>query len=190
MKLALLDRDGVINVDRACSVRSRDDFCLLPGAALAIKLLNDASIPVAIVTNQAVVGRGELTEEGLEDIHAYLKDLLKKEGALVDKIFTCTSSDPTHPNRKPNPGLLLEALNMFHVKHFEAVLIGDDLRDLEAASAIQCPRILVRTGKGQQNLQKGLPDSVLPVTIFNDLLEAVTHLVQKEPCLNVLSNIA
>lgn len=55
MKLALLDRDGVINVDRPQSVKSRGEFFLLPRAAVAIKLFNEASIPVAIVTNQAVV---------------------------------------------------------------------------------------------------------------------------------------
>jgi D-glycero-D-manno-heptose 1,7-bisphosphate phosphatase len=62
------------------------------------------------------------------------------------------------------------------------VLIGDALRDLQAASAIQCPRILVRTGKGQETLAKGLPDSVLPVLIFNDLYEAVSHLLDEEIC--------
>ncbi|MBI2707670.1 MAG: HAD-IIIA family hydrolase [Proteobacteria bacterium] len=178
MKLVLLDRDGVINVDRPDSVKSRDEFCLIPRAAAAIKLLNEASILTAIVTNQAVVGRGELEEDGLEDIHAYLRDLLKAEGAFVDKIFACTSADPDNPRRKPHPGLLLEALEVFHVKHFDAVLIGDTLRDLEAARTINCPRILVRTGKGRETLEKGLPNSVLPVTIFNDLFDAVSHLLQ------------
>lgn len=182
MKLALLDRDGVINIDRPDSVKSREDFILLPRAAAAIRLLNKASIPIAIITNQAVVGRGDLSEDGLEDIHTYLKELLKKEDAFIDKIFTCTSPDPDNPRRKPHPGLLLEALEAFHVHHTEAVLIGDDLRDLQAAHAINCPRILVRTGKGEKTLQKGLPNSVLPVTIFKDLFEAVSHLLQEKTC--------
>jgi D-glycero-D-manno-heptose 1,7-bisphosphate phosphatase len=178
MKLVLLDRDGVINVDRPDSVKSRSEFCLIPGAVAAIKLLNEASVPIAIVTNQAVVGRGELTEEGLEDIHTYMGDLLKEEGAFVDKIFSCTSADPANPRRKPHPGLLLEALEMFHVKPSETVLVGDSLRDLEAARAINCSRILVRTGKGKETFEKGLPSHVLPVTIFNDLFEVVSYLLQ------------
>ena len=182
MKLVLLDRDGVINVDRPKSVRSREEFMFLPGTIPAIKLLNEASIPIAIVTNQAVVGRGELSLEDLEDIHTYLKELLATQGAFVDKIYVCTSTDSTHTHRKPNPGLLLEALNYFKVKLQEAVLIGDALRDLQAASAIQCPRILVRTGKGQITLKDGLPNSVLPVLIFNDLYEAVSHLLDEEIC--------
>ena len=62
------------------------------------------------------------------------------------------------------------------------MLIGDDLRDLQAARAIQCPRILVRTGKGTKTLEKGLPELVLPVTIFNDLYEAVSHLLDEKRC--------
>ncbi len=182
MKLILLDRDGVINVDRPDSVKSRDEFDVLPGVIAAIKLLNEASIPIAIVTNQAVVGRGELTGEGLEEIHEYFKDILNKKGAFIDKIYACTSTDPQNSYRKPNPGLLLEALNDFQVKPHEAILIGDALRDLEAASAIKCPRILVRTGKGLETLQKGLPPTVLPVTIFNNLYEAVSHLLNEERC--------
>ena len=180
MKLILLDRDGVINEDRQDSVKSPDEFILLPGVLPAIKLLNEASIPIAIVTNQAVVGRGELSPEGLESIHEYFIALLKNQGAFIDKIYTCTSMDDQDYCRKPNPGLLLKALNDFDTKPENAILIGDDLRDLQAASAINCPRILVRTGKGLTTLKEGFPDSILPVKIFNDLYEAVCHLLEEE----------
>lgn len=179
MKLVLLDRDGVINEDSPCSIKSREEFILLPNVLPAIKLLNEASIPVAIVTNQAVVGRGELTIEGLEDIHLYLKEMLEKQGAFINKIYVCTSNDAQDPRRKPNPGLLLDAFEDFQTTPRDAVFIGDALRDLEAASAVRCPRVLLRTGKGIKTLQDGLPDTVLPVTIFNDLYEAVSHLLNE-----------
>lgn len=182
MKLILLDRDGVINEDRPDSVKSPEEFVLLPGVVAAIQLLNKASIPIAIVTNQAVVGRGQLSLEGLDAIHDYFKDMLKKQGAYIDRIYACTSADPHNFYRKPNPGLLIDALNDFQAKPSEAILIGDDLRDLEAASAIQCHRILVRTGKGRQTFHNGLPSSVLPVKVFNDLYEAVSHLLEEETC--------
>lgn len=182
MKLVLLDRDGVVNVDRPDSVKSRDEFILLPRVVAAIRLLNDASIPVAIVTNQAVVGRGELTDEGLNDIHTYFQDLLHREGAFINKIYTCTSTDPKHPLRKPNPGLLIEALNDFQVKPHEAVFIGDALRDLQAARAIQCPCVLVCTGKGAQTIKNGLPDEVLPVRTFDHLYDAVSSLLKEKTC--------
>jgi D-glycero-D-manno-heptose 1,7-bisphosphate phosphatase len=180
MKLILLDRDGVINEDRTDSVKSVEEFVLLPGVIAAIQLLNQASIPIAVVTNQAVVGRGQLSLEELEAIHDAFKDMLKKQGAYVDRIYTCTSADPQNFYRKPNPGLLIDALKDFQVKPDEAILIGDDLRDLEAARAIQCHRILVRTGKGRQTFQNGLPAAVLPVKVFNDLYEAVSHLLEEE----------
>jgi len=182
MKLVLLDRDGVINEDRENSVKALDEFVILPGVLPAIKLLNNASIPIAIVTNQAVVGRGQLSMEDLENIHTYFKETLKRHGAYVDKIYVCTSTNSQDYCRKPNPGLLVQALNDFNIKSADAILIGDDLRDLEAASAINCHRILVRTGKGSKTLQAGLPESVLPVKIFNDLYEAVSHLLEEETC--------
>lgn len=182
MTLILLDRDGVINEDRPHSVRSLDDFVLLPGVIPAIKLLNEASIPVAIVTNQAVVGRGELSLEELENIHASFADTLKQHGAFISKIYVCTSADPHHPCRKPNPGLLVEALNDFKVAAKDVILIGDDLRDLEAAKAMGCTRVLVRTGKGQKVLENGLPEAVLPVRVFNDLYESVERLLGERLC--------
>lgn len=182
MKLILLDRDGVINEDREDSVKSREEFILLPGVIPALKLLNQASIPIAIVTNQAVVGRGELSMEGLESIHEYFIDVLKKQGVFIDKIYVCTSTDSQNYYRKPNPGLLIQALNDFQTKPEDAILIGDAVRDLEAASTIQCPRVLVRTGKGLQTLNEGLPPAVLPVKIFNDLYEAIYHLLEEETC--------
>lgn len=182
MKIILLDRDGVINEDRPDSVKSPEEFILLPKVLEAIKILNKASVPIAIVTNQAVVGRGELSPEGLENIHEYFRETLQKHGAFIDKMYVCTSTDPQEYNRKPNPGLLVQALDDFGIHPKDAILVGDALRDLEAAHAIQCPRVLVRTGKGLKTLTEGLPETLLPVRIFNDLYEAVNRLLEEKTC--------
>lgn len=180
MKLILLDRDGVINVDSENSVKSQDEFILFPGVLPAIKLLNKASIPIAIITNKVVGGQRELSAEGLESIHEYLIEILKRQSAFIDKIYVYTSPAPQRYHRKPSPALLLEALKDFETKPEDAIFIGDALPDLEAASVINCPRILVRTRKGISTLQKGLPDNVLPIRIFNDLYETVCHLLEEE----------
>lgn len=180
MKLILLNRDGIINVDYENSVKLQNEFVLFPGVLPAIKLLNKASIPIAIITNQAAVDRGELSVEGVENIHEYFLEVLKRQGVFIDKVYVCTSIYPQNYPRKPNPSLLLEALNDFETKPEEAIFIGDALPDLEAASVINCPRILVRTGKGMSTLQKGLPTHVLPVRIFNDFYETVCHLLGEE----------
>jgi D-glycero-D-manno-heptose 1,7-bisphosphate phosphatase len=182
MRLVLLDRDGVINKDCPDSVKTREELVLLPRVISAIKLLNEASLPVALVTNQAVVGRGLLSKKGLKDIHDYMKELFKAEGAFIDRIYVCLSADPQDSHRKPNPGLLLDALTDFKVKASDAIMIGDDVRDLQAASTIGCPRILVKTGKGLGNIQKGLPESVMPFLCFDDLYEAVCHILHRPAC--------
>lgn len=182
MRLVLLDRDGVINVDRDDSVKSVEEFVLLPKVISAIKLFNEKNIPVAVVTNQAVVGRGILSRMGLQEIHDHLEQLLKNDGVRVDKIYACTSSDDTHPDRKPNPGLVNQALKDFQVDSTEAVFIGDALRDLQAAYKAGCDRILVRTGKGEATLESGLPEELLPVEIFDDLYDASCYIVERAKC--------
>ena len=182
MRLVLLDRDGVINVDRDDSVKSVGEFVLLPKVISAIKQFNENNVPVAVVTNQAVVGRGILSQMGLQEIHDHLERLLNNNGARVDKIYTCTSCDDAHPDRKPNPGLVNQALRDFQVDSRDAVFIGDALRDLQAAHKAGCGRILVRTGKGEVTLENGLPEELLPVEIFDDLYDASCYIVERVTC--------
>lgn len=172
-KLILLDRDGVINVDLPTGVRTVEEFRLVPGAASAIKGLNEAGVHVAVVTNQALVGRGEISEEDLAKIHDFMRACLKQEGARVDHIFYCTDTE-IEPNkrRKPAPGMVLEALEKYQAKADETPFVGDALRDLEAAKAAGCRRYLVTTGKGARTLENLTP-ILEPVHVFEDLRAAV-----------------
>ena len=158
----MLDRDGVINRDCPQSVRSVAEFELLPGVAQAISLLNKAHIPIAVITNQAVVGRGDIPLQ-----------------AHIDEIYFCTDVT-VEPNfrRKPAPGMLKEALKKFRARAKYSPFIGDALRDLQAAVDADCPRILVRTGKGLQTEQQEWPSRLNPVHIFPDLLSAVQALAE------------
>ena len=179
MKLVLLDRDGVINVSPGKSyVMSPQEFILNEGAGMAISLLNKSSIKVAIVTNQSIVGQGGLSINDLHLIHDHLADLLKPYGAWVDKIFFCPDPPhaPTH-RRKPNPGMLEEALEFFKADPKTTPLIGDSLTDLEAAFKAGCPRHLVRTGHGSKTEAQGIPSELYPVIIHDNLLDAVTFLL-------------
>lgn len=175
-RLVLLDRDGVLNVDRPRSVRDPGEFELIPGAAEAVARLNKSGFTTALVTNQAVVGRGFISAEKLEHIHAHMRKLLAQAGARLDAEFVCTDAVPS-PRRKPAPGMLLEALDRFGAAAAETPMIGDALRDLEAAAAAGCPRILVLTGKGADTA-KALPPSVRPVAIRADLAAAVDALLK------------
>ena len=174
MRLVLLDRDGVLNVDREDSVKTPGELVMLPGAVEAVARLNAAGRLVAVCSNQSVVGRGVIDEAMLVLIHHKLKGELARAGARLDAIFHCPDA-PSRPGprRKPAPGMLFEAMTRFRVAPEETVMIGDALSDLEAASAAGCRRILLRCGKGSGAQAAGLPSHVLPVAVHEDLSAAV-----------------
>ncbi|MCA3260883.1 MAG: HAD-IIIA family hydrolase [Telmatospirillum sp.] len=177
-RLVLLDRDGVLNVDRADYVKHPGELVLLPGAASAVARLNRAGYAVAVCTNQSPIGRGIFDEAMLARIHDALRDGLAREGARLDAIFHCPDAPgPISTRRKPAPGMLIEALAMFAAGAAATPFVGDSLRDLQAAAAIGCPRHLVRTGHGAKTLAAGLPDAVLPVAVHEDLGAAVAALL-------------
>lgn len=181
MRLVLTDRDGVLNEDRPGGVRHPDELRLLAGAADALRRLNQAGIPVALVTNQSAVGRGLLSPAGLRAIQDRLVAELAGAGARLDLILIAPDHpERAGPRRKPGPGMLLEALAYFHVAPEEAVMVGDDLRDLEAAQAARCRRILVRTGKGAALAAAGIPEALQPVGVCADFAAAVDSLLRPD----------
>jgi D-glycero-D-manno-heptose 1,7-bisphosphate phosphatase len=140
--------------------------------------LNNAGIKIALVSNQSGVGRGVLSEEMLASINGKLRDELRHDGARIDLMLMCTEPPwSQHERRKPKPGMLREALTHFRLKPHEAVMVGDQLRDLQAAKALGVRRILVRTGKGAELLAQGLPEDILPVAVYDDLHAAVEALL-------------
>jgi D-glycero-D-manno-heptose 1,7-bisphosphate phosphatase len=179
-RLVLLDRDGVLNVDRTDSVKSPNELVLIPGAAAAVARLNKAGIMVAVATNQSIVGRGVISARQLDVIHQRLAEMLAHDGARLDALFVCTDP-PGAPSqrRKPRPGMLIEALRRFSAQAHDTPMIGDDLRDLEAAQAAGCPRVLVRTGKGAATQAAGVPPALLPVAVHADLAAAVDALLSQ-----------
>ena len=178
MRLVLTDRDGVLNEDRPEGVTHPDQLRLIAGAAAALRRLNLAGVPVACVTNQSAVGRGVIRASELAAIQARLEAELAAAGARLDLILVATDApERAGPRRKPAPGMLLEALERFQVKADEAVMIGDDLRDLEAAAAAGCRRILVRTGKGAALAAAGLPERLQPVQLCDSVAAAVYRLL-------------
>lgn len=179
--LILLDRDGVINEDRTPhGTLTTEEFRLIPGAAKAISLLTAAGIKIAIISNQSALGKGLLTQDALEAIHQKMRDTLAEKGGRIDAIYICGDHpDRATHRRKPAPGMVLEALHDFGAHPQRTPMIGDALRDLEAAHAAGCPRWLVRTGKGEKTLANGLPSTLAPVAVFEDLLAAAHHYLEQ-----------
>jgi D-glycero-D-manno-heptose 1,7-bisphosphate phosphatase len=175
MRLVILDRDGVLNEDRLDYVKSIPELILIPGAADAVARLNAARIPVVLATNQSCIGKGILSENQLEEIHAAMEDRLNAAGGWLDAIFFCPDAFPS-PRRKPAPGMLLEAMAMFDVAPHETVFIGDALRDLQAAQAAGCRAMLVRTGQGRVT-EGDLGRVEMAVTVHDTLSVAVDYLL-------------
>ncbi len=179
--LILLDRDGVLNRDYPDDyVKSPDELIILPGVGQAVAQLNARGWPVAVCTNQACIGKGIIDEAMLGRIHAKLYDALARDGGKIDALFF--APDPpwaATARRKPGPGMLREAMTRFRASPQETVFIGDSLTDLQAAASAGARRILVRSGKGAQTQAKGIPADLLPVTVAEDLSDAVARLLNE-----------
>jgi D-glycero-D-manno-heptose 1,7-bisphosphate phosphatase len=176
MRLCLLDRDGVVVVNRSDNIKRPDQLALIGGAAEAIRRVNRAGVTVALCTNQPEVGRGTMTAHQLAAVHDALRMRLGEHGAAVDRIFACTSAFKC-PARKPAAGMLREALAAYGARAADTPFVGDQSDDLKAAFHAGCRRVLVKTGLGRDALAAGLPNWVAPVAVYCNLLTAVQNLL-------------
>lgn len=156
-KAVFLDRDGTIN-KYVGFLRNIDEFELIPGAAEAVKKINNAGYLAIVATNQPVIARGEVTVPELQRIHDKMETLLGQEGAYLDGLYYC----PHHPHkgyegeipelkidcacRKPKPGLLLRAAEDFNIDLESSWMVGDGENDIRAGQAAGCRTVLIGEG--------------------------------------------
>lgn len=174
-----IDRDGVINYDPGHFHKIKE-LQIFPNVGKAIKLLNQNNIPAIVVTNQAVVARGWITEQQVKNIHNKISKIIAKDNAIVDKFYYC----PHHPEadiekykkvctcRKPGPGMFLKAAKKFNLDLKNSYVIGDSFREIEAAKNLKCSSIAVECGRGEFN------DSI-PDYKVKDLFEAVQLIISR-----------
>ena len=176
MKLIILDRDGVINVDSNDYIKSESDWEPIPGSLEAIGRLCHHGYRVVVVTNQAGLSSGVMTIEDLNRIHQKMYTQLAQFRGTVEAVFFCPHApDEDCECRKPKPGLLKEVATRLRTPLETAILVGDKLSDLEAAAAVNCGQALVRTGYGQAHVDAGEVPAHVPV--YANLSEFVDELL-------------
>lgn len=176
-QLVILDRDGVINYDSADFVKSPDEWRPIRGSTEAIGALTRAGFTVVVASNQSGLGRKLFDEQALEAIHAKMRQCVGACGGAIDKVFFC----PHRPEddcacRKPKPGLLLDIAQYYGASLDGVPVIGDSMRDLDAALAARARPILVLTGNGKSTAA-ALAEQDRDVEIFADLADAATALI-------------
>lgn len=179
MKLIILDRDGVINLDSDNYIKSASEWHPIPGSMEAIARLNQSGYQVVVATNQAGISRGLFDIRTLNLIHNKLHQTAQAFGAHIDAIFFCPhAADEDCGCRKPKPGMLQAIGQRYEINLKNIAFVGDSLRDLQAGFSVGCTPYLVKTGKGLKTLDKGgLPPGT---QIFQDLAAVVDALLQRE----------
>ncbi len=169
-RFVLLDRDGTIN-EEIGYVLSPNELSLIPGAAEGIRRLRELDLGLVVVTNQSPVGRGWITEDELDAVHARLRELLRAEGADVDAIEHCPHAPEDGCRcRKPATGMVERAVAAFGFDPSQSFVIGDHAGDMAMGRAVGARTVFVMTGHGDEELPAAEP---FADHVVDDLLAAV-----------------
>jgi D-glycero-D-manno-heptose 1,7-bisphosphate phosphatase len=174
-----LDRDGVINKDSPDYVKRWSEFEFIPESIEAIRLLTEQNFTVIVITNQSIINRKMATPDDLEFTHSMMKKAVKEGGGEIKDIFFC----PHKPEdgclcRKPEPGLIIEALKKYRIKAYNSVMVGDSSRDIECAKRAGCRyAVLVKTGNYQKAASALEEKKIYPDYIANNLYEAAGWII-------------
>lgn len=177
-----IDRDGTLN-EEVDYLHRPEEAVLTRDAGRAVSALNARGIPVLIVTNQAGIGKGKFGWEDYESVMQRLGELLSAHGAHIDEAYVCPFHPQAeeeyrhedHPERKPNPGMILKAAEEHGIDLSQSWMIGDKDIDLEAGRNAGCRVALVRTGYGAK-VNPALADMVA-----EDLAEAIDRILAAWP---------
>jgi len=177
-----LDRDGTLN-EEVDYLSDPEQLMLVPGAAAAVAKLNARGIPVVVVTNQSGIGRGKYGWQEFAAVMHRMGTLLALEHAHIDAVYASPHHEQgqgeyavaDHPDRKPNPGMLLRAAEEHGLHLPDSWMVGDKAIDLEAGRRAGCRAALVRTGYGTQ------VDGTAADLVAADLAEAVDRILAQWP---------
>lgn len=176
----ILGRDGVINEDRVGYVKSTEEWRPIPGSLEAIAALSRIGYAIVVASNQPGIGKGSLQQRSLDDIHRLMCNEVENMGGKIEGVFYCPHTEAAGCDcRIPRTGMLDVIEEQLGADLRDAPLVGDSLKDLQAARAKGCKPVLVRTGKGTQTETTTLlwPKYGVDTLIFDDLASFAHSLI-------------
>lgn len=169
-KLIILGRDGILNEYHEDHVKDIDEWVPIPGAMEAVARLNHAGWHVVVATNQDGIGRGMIDMASVNAVNAHMVRTLQAVGGRIDAVFLCPHApEKSCSCRKPLPGLMLDIGRRYGIALRQVPMVGDTLRDLQAAHAAGCEPHLVRSGRAAAVDQRQL------AAWLEQVPEAVVH---------------
>ena len=184
VKLVILGRDGILNEYREDHVKAPEEFVPVRGALEAVSRLNHAGWHAVVATNQAGIGRGMIDMASVNAVHAYMNQRLQVQGGRIDAVFFCPHTPEEHCDcRKPLPGMMLDIGRRYGVDLAGVPVVGDTLRDLQAAAAAGCEPHLVLTGRAaalDEQTLRHIVQQVPRTTVHADLGAFAEHLLRRD----------
>ena len=183
-KLVILGRDGILNEYREDHVKAPEEFVPVPGALEAVSRLNHAGWHAVVATNQAGIGRGMIDMASVNAVHAYMNQRLLVQGGRIDAVFFCPHTPEEHCDcRKPLPGMMIDIGRRYGIDLSTVPMVGDTLRDLQAAAAAGCEPHLVLTGRAaalDDQTLRHIVQQVPRTTVHQDLGAFAEHLLRRD----------
>jgi D-glycero-D-manno-heptose 1,7-bisphosphate phosphatase len=181
MRAVFLDRDGVICENRPDHVKNWDEFQFLPGVKNSLAALSRLDLAVVVVTNQAVIGRGMVPANVVDDIHRRMMAEVASFGGRIDRVVYCPHRPDENCNcRKPRPGMLFQVAKEMGIDLCHSYMVGDAASDLVAGQCAGCQTFMVLTGRGLQQLWPAFRSVDGQFTITRNLMGATTHILKAE----------
>ena len=181
VKLVILGRDGILNEFRDDHVKAPEEWYPIAGALEAVSRLNHAGWHTVVATNQSGIGRGMIDMASVNAVHAHMLKQLMAVGGRIDAVFFCPHTPEDQCNcRKPLPGLMRDIGKRYGIDLKHVPLVGDTLRDLQAAHAAGCQPHLIRSGRAAllgAELAQEMADQVPGTRVHDDLAAFAEYLL-------------
>jgi D-glycero-D-manno-heptose 1,7-bisphosphate phosphatase len=174
-----LDRDGVINVDSPDYIKTWEEFTFIDGSLEAIRRLTESNFHIILITNQSIINRKMVPKKELDYIFSMMTKKIQDSGGKITDIFYCPHTpDDQCACRKPLPGLIHQALELYEIDMKKAFMVGDSAKDIECARNAGCGNlILVQTGNGPEAKETLSLKNIFPDYVAENLLDATKWII-------------